>query len=112
MNTEILWWVALGVLVPCSIVLVVSVGYMIRDYFRNKQEEEALPYHYWIGWEDNKTGFRAGTAWLGKNPDDALYSFRCKHPGRRILIISYDWHKVNNRLGFYPWENSNGDTSA
>lgn len=62
-------------------------------------------YNYWIAWED-KRGFRAYSSWAGDNPDDALYTFRCKHPGRRILVCTSSLGVARERINQYPWDNS------
>jgi len=66
--------------------------------------DNKIPYHYWIGWEDSKTGWRAYTGVLAMNPDEAFYNFRCNYPKRRILVCSPNIEIVRHRIKKFPWE--------
>lgn len=60
---------------------------------------------YYIGWEDKKAMMFGYVFIKSKNPDDAMYKFRCKYYGKHIIICSENQYAVINRMYNHPWNN-------
>jgi len=92
-------WKVIILISVVTIILDVLIWLSIHMTSRNA----CVSHFYYIAWENNRNGIRGYTSWTSKNPDDALYTFRCKFPGHKILACTTDVEVAKRRINQYPW---------